>query len=789
MPALAWRLLHVLALCTLAITQPLLDILGENPAFFTAHDSSPGQVVLLVATVALTPALVLGGAEVAVHLFRARLAERLHLAILATLVFLVAIQIVDVLPGHWVLSALIAAAIAAGFMLLYTSKEAVRSVASVLAITPVLFVALFLFVSPASSIVFPDDVSVVELDDLLDDAAFAPDTPTADPDDADDRANTPLTIAERVGQRFPPIYFLVFDELPMASLLDGSGEIDRVRWPNFARLADTSHLFSNATTIGYTTERAIPAMLTARYETKAAPVYSLYPENLFTLLGDIYDVSSSDPLVDLCPPSVCNASPPQAMLDLLATTNTRDATGTTASPSSPTTTERPAPGPAPDTGPDSSFRLLVDDAMIVFGHLATPDGLDIGLPSIGSSWGDFGGDSRIGTETERSAAEIAAPAPTTPTTASTVPLEVEIGQVPTVDVDAVDADAVNDENTDFLDSLITDDSRVADFRAEVAAISAADTPRLHFLHTLLPHVPWRLHPNGETYADIALPGYVSEWNDDAATARAGQQRHLLQLQFADLLLGEYLDQLEREGILEEAMVIVAADHGISFVPGSRARGFDDANLGGIAGVPLFYKLPNQTEADRHHDPVETVDILPTIAAELEIDIPWAVDGVDLLGPTSDRVRAIRHPFWDEIPEPFPPLVDDVTADLLATFGNGTTGSLYGLAGLHDRMGQTVADLVDEPVPYCWVRDRPRALPDDDGTTGFVFGRLATSRDGRIPFAVTIGDTLTGTSVSLADDVRHRVFALGDPQYWDDATIADIGLHEIVDGRLRPIPAC
>ena len=330
---------------------------------------------------------------------------------------------------------------------------------------------------------------------------------------------------------------------------------------------------------------------------------------------------------------------------------------------------------------------------------------------------------------------------------------------------------------------------MADFRAEVAAISAADTPRLHYAHTLLPHVPWRLHPDGEIYADVELPGYVTMWDDDPATARAGQQRHLLQTQFADRLLGEYLDRLEREGIFDDATVIVVADHGISFVPGFRSRGLDDANLGGIAGVPLFYKRPNQTDPDRHHDPVEIVDILPTIAAQIDIEIPWPTDGVDLFGPAPDRVRALHHPYWAEIPEPFPPWMDDVTVDLLATFGDGETGSLYGLAGLHDRIGTSIADLLDDPAPYCWVLERPSSLPDDDGSTGFVYGRLATSGDDRIRLAVTVGDTLTGTSVSLDHDVAHRVYAVGDPRYWDDATIADIGLHEIVDDRLRPIPLC
>ena len=81
----------------------------------------------------------------------------------------------------------------------------------------------------------------------------------------------------------------------------------------------------------------------------------------------------------------------------------------------------------------------------------------------------------------------------------------------------------------FLDSLIATDNRVADFRAEIATMAASELPRLHYLHSLLPHVPWRFRPDGSTYADIALPGYFSQWDEDPAKAHFGQQRHLLQL--------------------------------------------------------------------------------------------------------------------------------------------------------------------------------------------------------------------------------------------------------------------
>ena len=164
---LRWRLLHLLVLATLAITQPLLSTLGENPTFFTAHSASPGQVVALAAIVSLAPAAVLGALMLAVHAFSAGAGLRTFSASMTVLAFVFVLQVVDVVPGPAVAVAVVAAALSYGLMILYTTLKPVRSTVSVLAVFPVAVVALFLFDSPVNSIVFPDDVQPVTLDELL----------------------------------------------------------------------------------------------------------------------------------------------------------------------------------------------------------------------------------------------------------------------------------------------------------------------------------------------------------------------------------------------------------------------------------------------------------------------------------------------------------------------------------------------------------------------------------------------------------------------------------------------
>ena len=963
-----WRLLHLLVLATLAIAQPLLGALGENPTFFTAHSASPGQVVALAAIVSLAPAAVLGALMLAVHAFSAGAGLRIFSASMTVLAFVFVVQVVDVMPGPAVAVAVVAAAVSYGLMILYTTLRPVRSTVSVLAVFPVAVVALFLFHSPVNSIVFPDDVQPVTLDELLGEditaesltagapvpASSSPGTPApadsspstpapagssvdstattgsdpvtpgttgSEPASATtvpDTAETPASMAERLNDRFPPIYILVLDELPWASLLDESGRIDAVRYPSFARLGATSHVFSDATTVAFTTEQAVPALLTGTLQTQPAPVFSMYPDNLFTLLGGVYDVSSSDPLVDLCPPSVCNGSPPMEILELVAadeatrsgqqapgsttstaagsppttaaatTATTADssttpaaATAATAATSTitdgpptttaatstitdgpPTTTAAAATASptlaASDTGASGSrgsLWLLLEDAVIVFGHLAVPEGVDFGLPSIGSSWGNFGqgptapavraddpelasapaGSAAPTTSGARTAsattttttataptarassatpvtaaptteaspaapvtteASSAAPVTTAPTTGArpvaadtAAPLPTAATAAAPADADPVDPQRVAEERTAFLDSLITSDTRVADFRAEVAAMEASELPRLHYLHTLLPHVPWRFRPDGSTYADIDLPGYFSRWDEDPAKAHFGQQRHLLQLGLADRLLGEYLDRLEAIGDFDRATVIVAADHGVSFVPGERSRGVGEANVVAIASVPLLYKEPGQRTGTVQHQPVQLIDVVPTIAARLGLDPPWTFDGRDMFAAGAAPDRRVRGPFGAvDVPENLAAAVEALAADMHRVFGDGTTGSLYGLGGAHSLIGTQALESATAPSQHCWILEQPTTTPDADGSTGYVYGRIDAPAGAGIAVALSVDGVVAATARSYREGSLHRVYIIGDPQFWQ-AREPDVELHEIVRGRLAPVLHC
>ena len=152
---------------------------------------------------------------------------------------------------------------------------------------------------------------------------------------------------------------------------------------------------------------------------------------------------------------------------------------------------------------------------------------------------------------------------------------------------------------------------------------------LHFAHLLLPHAPWRLLPSGHVYGfsnsseGLEYPG--GAWTGDRWLVEQAYQRHLLQVGYVDSLLGRVLRTLEREGLYDQALVIVVADHGASFRPGAPRRSVTRENLADIAGVPLIVKYPRQ----RHRGAdlgvtARTIDVLPTIADVLGVPLPWQV---------------------------------------------------------------------------------------------------------------------------------------------------------------------
>ena len=173
------------------------------------------------------------------------------------------------------------------------------------------------------------------------------------------------------------------------------------------------------------------------------------------------------------------------------------------------------------------------------------------------------------------------------------------------------------------------------FLAWLERFSPSRRPTFYFKHVLLPHTPWVYLPSGHTYYDGPSEHGLSR--DDPWLVQQRYQRHLLQVEFTDRLLGLALEQLRATGLYERSLIVVTADHGESFGRPGNGREVDRRTVGDIALKPLFVKLPFQHAGriDRRH--VRNLDILPTIARVARLRPGWRVEGRSVFGRAARRI--------------------------------------------------------------------------------------------------------------------------------------------------------
>jgi hypothetical protein len=197
------------------------------------------------------------------------------------------------------------------------------------------------------------------------------------------------------------------------------------------------------------------------------------------------------------------------------------------------------------------------------------------------------------------------------------------------------------------------------FEAALSQLGAASDdkrPQLWFAHVLLPHEPLRFLPSGRVYEGGADPEAGLDGNesfDNAFLTHQAEQRHLLQLMYTDLLARRLLARLRETGLYDKALVIITADHGMSFrVKSSPADPYRPGQIGwrrdmtrrnahDVAFVPLFVKQPGQEDGKVDDGWVRTLDILPTILHGARVKhVPRAVAG-RVLGPGRERPETLQ----------------------------------------------------------------------------------------------------------------------------------------------------
>ena len=657
---------HVFGLSGLAVAQPLYDLLSRHGELFIAHGARPIDLVLMALALSGLLPLALVSLVRVVALLGAGAGRWLQGAVVAGLSGLLALQLCKL----WSLGAGPAIAAALGLAVAgaasYHYSSAYRTFLTLLSPAAVLFPLLFLFASPIRELVWP---STLEL-----------------------AGGRPAAGA--------PVVVVVFDELPLVSLLDEAGEVDPVRYPNLAALARDAYWFRDATTASTSTAISVPIIASGRLPERRGllPQAADHPHTLFTWLGAAgYRMNVSETQTRLCPRQLC-------------------------------------PPDAEPRGLGQRLDELATDLVVIYLHRVLPDDLGGRLPSIEDRWSHF-----TATTLGARLARMLGTGPGAETPRATGVRR---------------ADDVPGQFADFLEE-----------------VTPGDRPALHFIHLLLPHGPWRYLPSGREYGRYPFFPHGlrrKSWQDlDEWQVVQSYQRHLLQVGYADRLIGELTARLERQGLYDPALIAVVADHGATFRARTHKRLVGRRRFADVLNVPLLIKLPGQDQPVWRDGVVGTVDVLPTLADALGLDLPWATDGESVLSDSPGRSGDVtyRGKSWDLAA--LRASRARGVAEKLALFGSGATpGGLFRIGRRADLVSRRVADagVVPAAEPAALVElNEPWALealdPDAPISPARISGRVRFPRPraSSVELAVAVGGTIQAVTQTFSPNGERARF--------------------------------
>lgn len=181
------------------------------------------------------------------------------------------------------------------------------------------------------------------------------------------------------------------------------------------------------------------------------------------------------------------------------------------------------------------------------------------------------------------------------------------------------------------------------FSQAVAVLPPSDQGVLFFFHHALPHSPYLLGRDGEVRS-AEQTGFITGHRGDGFVLGNLLRQYRMQVMCVDSQLGRFVGQLQTMGLYDKSLLIVTADHGVSYkleAPG-RALYVERGillNADQILNVPLFIKLPSQMGGMTSDQDVQLIDIVPTVAKQVGLQVPWATAGRNIFqNQPEERVK-------------------------------------------------------------------------------------------------------------------------------------------------------
>jgi hypothetical protein len=178
----------------------------------------------------------------------------------------------------------------------------------------------------------------------------------------------------------------------------------------------------------------------------------------------------------------------------------------------------------------------------------------------------------------------------------------------------------------FRDSNEEISARIDRFQAFLNSLSALPDDRTFVMfHEMMPHSPYALTSVGTIYS--AEPSYVDpSFVGNTELLDSLHKRYVMQMTYVDNEVGRLITRLKQLGLYDKSLIIITADHGVSFRLNAPGRDLNPADADEILPVPLFIKTPFQESGATSDRDVQLIDVLPTMAGLLGLKVPWAVRG-------------------------------------------------------------------------------------------------------------------------------------------------------------------
>ncbi len=213
-----------------------------------------------------------------------------------------------------------------------------------------------------------------------------------------------------------------------------------------------------------------------------------------------------------------------------------------------------------------------------------------------------------------------------------------------------DADCVNDTAMAILNEL-----------------DGADRPFFGYLHYVDPHQPYQPPEefarsfssdstgDGQAVKPFIRRGEIAPIEEmiyhqgpDLAL-KSHDIQHLIalyddEIAYFDQQLAALLDELDRRGLSERTLMVIASDHGEAFLEHGDIHHCRDLVHSTVLHTPLMLRIPG-LDAVRSAELAQNLDILPTVLDYLAIDErEFEFDGKSLRRSIEDRGRVNRHAF-------------------------------------------------------------------------------------------------------------------------------------------------